>query len=42
MEVTGVARVVKNGAGRSRALEGLPEETVVLRGEVSGPVPVTV
>jgi 23S rRNA (cytosine1962-C5)-methyltransferase len=35
-----VARVVKNGAGRSRTLEGLPEETLVLRGEVTGPVPV--
>ncbi len=40
MEVAGVSRVVKNGAGRSRGLEGLPEETVVLRGEVTGPVPV--
>ncbi len=39
-DVTGVARVVKNGQGRSRALEGLAEETVVLRGAVDGPVPV--
>jgi 23S rRNA (cytosine1962-C5)-methyltransferase len=38
--VTGCRAVVKNGAGRSRALEGLDEETVVLRGEVTGPVPV--
>ncbi|MDF0602933.1 class I SAM-dependent rRNA methyltransferase [Psychromarinibacter sp. C21-152] len=38
--VTGVATVVKNGAGRARALEGLPEETVVLRGGVDGPVAV--
>ena len=39
-EVTGVTTVVKNGTGRSRALEGLTEETVVLQGAVSGPVPV--
>ena len=38
--VTGVARVVKNGQGRARALEGLAEETVVLRGAVEGPVEV--
>ncbi|MBS0571912.1 MAG: class I SAM-dependent rRNA methyltransferase [Proteobacteria bacterium] len=38
--VAGVARVVKNGSGRSRGLEGLAEETVVLRGEVDAPVPV--
>jgi 23S rRNA (cytosine1962-C5)-methyltransferase len=38
--VTGVACLVKNGAGRSRGLEGLPEETLVLRGDVAGPVPV--
>ena len=40
MEVTGVTTVVKNGTGRSRALEGLAEETVVLAGKVAGPVPV--
>ncbi len=34
--VTGVARVVKNGTGRARGLEGLAEETVVLRGAVDG------
>ena len=39
-QVTGVTCVVKNGAGRSRVLEGLPEETLVLRGRVEGPVPV--
>lgn len=39
-EVTGVARIVKNGTGRSRGLEGLPEETLVLKGAVDGPVPV--
>jgi 23S rRNA (cytosine1962-C5)-methyltransferase len=40
VEVTGVARVVKNGQGRSRGLEGLPEETLILRGTVDGPVAV--
>lgn len=39
-EVTGIATVVKNGTGRARALEGLPEETVILRGEVTGPIQV--
>ena len=38
--VTGVRTIVKNGAGRARALEGLAEETLVLRGSVSEPVPV--
>ena len=38
--VTGVARLVKNGSGRSRGLEGLAEETLVLRGAVDAPVPV--
>lgn len=41
MAVTGVRTVVKNGSGRARGLEGLAEETVVLRGGLSGPVPVT-
>lgn len=36
VQVTGVTTVVKNGAGRSRVLEGLPEDTVV----VHGPAPV--
>ena len=40
VEVTGVSRVVCNGTGRARALEGLPEVTEVLRGTVDGPVPV--
>jgi 23S rRNA (cytosine1962-C5)-methyltransferase len=39
--VTGVTTIVKNGTGRSRGLEGLVEETVILSGEISGPVPVT-
>ncbi|MFM2356134.1 MAG: hypothetical protein RLZZ528_1870 [Pseudomonadota bacterium] len=38
--VTGVAHIVKNGTGRSRGLEGLAEETVVLQGKVEGPVAV--
>ncbi|MFC2967824.1 RSP_2647 family RNA methyltransferase [Acidimangrovimonas pyrenivorans] len=41
VEVTGVTTVIKNGTGRARGLEGLPEETVVLQGAVDGPVPVT-
>ncbi len=40
IEVTGVRTVVKNGTGRARALEGLAEETVVLRGALEAPVPV--
>jgi 23S rRNA (cytosine1962-C5)-methyltransferase len=40
VRVTGVETVVKNGRGRARAAEGLPEETAVLRGAVDGPVPV--
>jgi 23S rRNA (cytosine1962-C5)-methyltransferase len=40
--VTGVATVVKNGQGRSRTLEGLPEETAVVHGVApSGPVTVS-
>lgn len=39
-EVTGVGTIIKNGTGRARGLEGLPEETILLRGVVSGPVPV--
>ncbi|TQM93382.1 RSP_2647 family RNA methyltransferase [Roseinatronobacter monicus] len=38
--VTGVECIVKNGAGRSRVLEGLTEETEVLRGTLDGPMPV--
>lgn len=38
--VTGVSHVVKNGTGRSRSLEGLDEETLILSGTVDGPVPV--
>jgi 23S rRNA (cytosine1962-C5)-methyltransferase len=39
-DVTGVGTIVKNGTGRSRGLEGLPEETIVLQGRLAGPVPV--
>lgn len=39
-EIAGIGAVVKNGTGRARALEGLPEETAVLRGNVGGPVEV--
>ena len=38
--VTGVKVVVKNATGRARALEGLGEETVILRGTLDAPVPV--
>lgn len=38
--VTGVDTVVKNGTGRARGLEGLPEETRVLTGAVDGPIAV--
>ncbi len=38
--VTGVVHVVKNGSGRSRALEGLAEEVTVLQGALEAPVQV--
>ncbi len=38
--LTGVTTIVKNGTGRSRVLEGLAEETTVLRGSLSGAVTV--
>jgi 23S rRNA (cytosine1962-C5)-methyltransferase len=39
--VTGVRCVVKNGSGRARGLEGLPEETAVVLGDApEGPVAV--
>lgn len=40
VKVTGVTNVVKNGSGRSRSLEGLAEEVLVVQGTVDGPVPV--
>ena len=39
-EVTGVTTIIKNGTGRTRALEGLAEEMVTLRGGLDTPVPV--
>jgi 23S rRNA (cytosine1962-C5)-methyltransferase len=39
-EVTGVSTIIRNGSGRSRSLEGLPEVTDIARGTVDGPVPV--
>jgi 23S rRNA (cytosine1962-C5)-methyltransferase len=38
--LTGISTIIKNGTGRSRALEGLAEETTVVQGEISGPVTV--
>ena len=40
VQVTGVTAIVKNGTGRSRTLEGMAEETTVLRGVVDGPIAV--
>lgn len=40
MQVTGVTRVVKNGSGRSRALEGLAEETALVAGAIDAAIPV--
>ncbi len=39
-DVTGLRTIVRNGTGRGRALEGLPEETRMLRGTLDAPVPV--
>lgn len=36
-DVTGATTVVKNGGGRARALEGLPDETRLLSGVLDGP-----
>ena len=38
--VTGVRHVVKNGAGRSRVLEGMVEEVTVLQGAIDAPLQV--
>lgn len=40
MQVTGVTRVVKNGSGRSRVLEGLAEETALVAGAIDAAIPV--
>ncbi|WP_128254076.1 RSP_2647 family RNA methyltransferase [Falsirhodobacter deserti] len=39
-DVAGVTSIVKNGSGRARTLEGLAEETVVLRGSIDAPIAV--
>lgn len=39
-KVTGVTTIIRNGMGRARTLEGLPEELTVLRGAMEAPVPV--
>ncbi len=39
-DVTGVVNVLKNANGRARTLEGLNEETIVLRGEINDLIPV--
>lgn len=39
-KVTGVTTIIRNGMGRARALEGLPEELTVLQGAIDAPVPV--
>jgi 23S rRNA (cytosine1962-C5)-methyltransferase len=38
--VTGATTIVKNGSGRARGLEGLPELIEITRGTLAGPVPV--
>jgi 23S rRNA (cytosine1962-C5)-methyltransferase len=40
VEVTGVTTVLKNGTGRARGLEGLPEETTLLAGALDAPLEV--
>ncbi|MEL6518386.1 MAG: class I SAM-dependent rRNA methyltransferase [Pseudomonadota bacterium] len=39
-EVAGITTVVKNAAGRARALEGLDDQSAVLTGALDGPIPV--
>lgn len=39
-EVTGVTRIIMNGSGRSRGLEGLDERTEVILGDIAAPVEV--
>ncbi|MHA1127409.1 MAG: RSP_2647 family RNA methyltransferase [Alphaproteobacteria bacterium] len=39
-DVTGIVNVLKNANGRARTLEGLNEETIVLRGEINDLIPV--
>jgi 23S rRNA (cytosine1962-C5)-methyltransferase len=37
---TGVTTVIKNGSGRARGLEGLADETLLIAGDLAGPIPV--
>lgn len=39
-KVTGVTTIIRNGMGRARTLEGLPEELTVLQGAMEAPVAV--
>ncbi|MEX1660616.1 RSP_2647 family RNA methyltransferase [Thioclava sp. 15-R06ZXC-3] len=39
-DVTGVTNVLKNASGRARTLEGLSEETLLLRGSLEAPIEV--
>ncbi len=39
-EVSDCSTIIKNGSGRARSLEGLPEETAVLMGHVEAPIEV--
>jgi 23S rRNA (cytosine1962-C5)-methyltransferase len=39
--VTGIGTIVKNASGRTRALEGLHDESVAMMGKIDGPVPVS-
>lgn len=39
-DVTGVTTIVKNASGRARALDGLDDQSGVLRGRLDGPIPV--
>lgn len=39
-DLTGVTTLVKNGTGRARSLEGLAEETALVRGRLDAPVQV--
>lgn len=39
-EVAGVRAILKNGTGRARSLEGLPDEVALLAGAIDGPIAV--
>jgi 23S rRNA (cytosine1962-C5)-methyltransferase len=40
-EAFGKVTIIKNASGRARGLEGLSDESAVLRGNVDGPIPVS-